>query len=172
MSLWIPLYESNHVTVKSIIATFFKVFPNGIVWSNDDDSGDGYDAVLFGQAGPTQFDLDEIQARLDRPDYARVKQSLADVGFPTAVNLLATYAGRAAELGEWTRDAQINTDRNLRLQYLSGWSANSFMHGRRDSERDSTAPDISRNPVCRFRGSIAKARSPPAQSGRSRPPFR
>ncbi len=129
MSLWIPLYESNHVTVKSIIATFFKVFPNGIVWSNDDDSGDGYDAVLFGQAGPTQFDLDEIQARLDRPDYARAKQSLADLGFPSAVSLLATYAGRATELGEWTRDAQINTDRNLRPQYLAGWSANSFMGG-------------------------------------------
>ncbi len=129
MSLWIPLYESNPVTVKSIIATFFKVFPNGVVWSNDDDNGEGYDAVLFGQAGPTQFDLDKLQARLDRPDHARVKQSLADVGVHSAVGLLATYAGQATELREWTRDAQINTDRNLRLQYLAGWSANSFMGG-------------------------------------------
>ena len=46
MSLWIPLYESNSETAKSAIATFFKVFPNGILWSNDSDEG-GYDAVLF-----------------------------------------------------------------------------------------------------------------------------
>ncbi|MBI3416090.1 MAG: fused MFS/spermidine synthase [Verrucomicrobia bacterium] len=127
MSLWIPLYESNAVTVKSIIATFFKVFPNGVVWSNDDDNGEGYDAVLFGQAGPTTFDLDRLQARLDRPDHARVKRSLADVGFVSAVDLLATYAGQATELGEWTRDAQLNTDRSLRLQYLAGWSVNSYL---------------------------------------------
>ena len=35
VSLWIPLYESNLDTTKSVIATFFKVFPNGILWSND-----------------------------------------------------------------------------------------------------------------------------------------
>ena len=32
--LWIPLYESSLETTKSVIATFFEVFPNGIVWSN------------------------------------------------------------------------------------------------------------------------------------------
>ena len=49
MALWMPLYESNIDSTKSLIATFFKVFPNGILWSNDAD-GEGYDAVLFGQA--------------------------------------------------------------------------------------------------------------------------
>src|SRR5262249_55259278 len=44
--LWIPLYESNVETAKSVIATFFRVFPNGILWSND-RRGAGYDAVLF-----------------------------------------------------------------------------------------------------------------------------
>ena len=33
--LWIPLYESNLDSTKSVIATFFKVFPNGILWSNE-----------------------------------------------------------------------------------------------------------------------------------------
>src|SRR5207253_689306 len=94
MSLWIPLYESNPVTVKSVISTFFKVFPNGILWSNDDD-GEGYDAVLFAKVEPTRFDLDLLQARLDRPDHARVKESLAAVGFRSAIDLLATYAGQA-----------------------------------------------------------------------------
>ena len=126
MSLWIPLYESNPTTVRSIIATFFKVFPNGVLWSND-DRGDGYDAVLFGQAEPTRIDVDQMEARLNRPDHARVKKSLADAGFLSAEDLLATYAGQAADMQDWMSVAQINTDANLRLQYLAGWSVNSFM---------------------------------------------
>lgn len=125
MSLWIPFYESNSETIKSVLATFFKVFPNGIVWSNDSGEG-GYDAVLFGQAEPTRIDLDAWQERLDRPDHAAVKQSLAEVGFHSAIDLLATYAAQASDLGDWMRDAQINTDANLRLQYLAGMSLNTY----------------------------------------------
>lgn len=125
VSLWIPLYESNDDTIKSVIATFFKVFPNGIIWSND-INGEGYDAVLFGQVEPTQMNLDELQARLDRPDYAPVKQSLEDVGFRSVSDLLSTYAGRAIDLHDWMKDAQINTDRNLRLQYLAGMWLNNY----------------------------------------------
>ena len=125
MSLWIPFYESNTNTIKSVLATFFKVFPKGIVWSND-ENGTGYDAVLFGQVEGTTFDVDELQARLDRPEYAEVKQSLVDVGFHNAIDLLATYAARATDLGDWMKDAQINYDSNLRLQYLAGMSLNTY----------------------------------------------
>jgi spermidine synthase len=126
MSLWIPLYESNTATVKSLIATFFHVFPDGVLWSNSTSDG-GYDAVLFGQAGPTVFDLDQLHERMNRPDHERVKRSLAEASFASAASLLSTYAGRAMDLREWTRDAQLNTDGNLRLQYLAGWSLNSFV---------------------------------------------
>ena len=78
--LWIPLYESNLETTKSVIATFFQVFPHGILWSNEHE-GYGYDAVLFGQVEPTVIDVDELQRRLDRPDHQLVKQSLREVGF-------------------------------------------------------------------------------------------
>ena len=61
VSLWIPLYESNLDTTKSVIATFFQVFPDGILWSNERE-GDGYDAVLFGQVEPTVIDVDELQS--------------------------------------------------------------------------------------------------------------
>ena len=43
------------------------------------------------------------------------------------IDLLATYAGQAPLLKEWSRGAQINTDRNLRLQYLAGMWLNSNM---------------------------------------------
>jgi spermidine synthase len=134
VSLWIPLYESNLDTTRSVIATFFQVFPYGIVWGNERE-GLGYDAVLFGQVEPTVIDVDELQRRLDRPDHQLVKQSLREVGFgegldwvvEEGVDLLATYAGQAPLLKEWARGAQINTDRNLRLQYLAGMWLNSNM---------------------------------------------
>jgi spermidine synthase len=134
--LWMPLYESNLETTRSLIATFFQVFPDGILWSND-RGGHGYDAILFGQVGPASIDVDGWQARLARPDHRRVRQSLRDAGFwePTTgtaggtegLELLATYTGQATMLKEWARGAQINTDRNLRLQYLAGLSLNSYM---------------------------------------------
>jgi spermidine synthase len=126
MALWIPLYESNLATAKGQIATFFRVFPHGILWSNDHD-GEGYDAVLLGQAGPTRFDLDQLHDRLNRSDHVLVKQSLAEVGVHSAVGLLAPYAGQAPDLQDWLRDAEINTDHNLRLQYLAGMWLNSYM---------------------------------------------
>jgi spermidine synthase len=141
MSLWIPLYESDNETIKSVIATFFQVFPNGILFSND-KNGKGFDAVLLGQVEPTRIDLDKLHEKLNSPDYARVKESLLEVGFGAdikgrewkpniwgdpAISLLATYAGHAVYMKEWTENAQINTDRNLRLQYLAGMALNSYM---------------------------------------------
>jgi spermidine synthase len=134
VALWIPLYESNLETTQSVIATFFEVFPNGMLFSNERQNA-GYDAILFGQVDPTVIDVDELQERLDRPDHQLVKQSLRDVGFgdgldgeeEEGIELLATYAGQAPQLREWSRGAQINTDRNLRLQYLAGMWLNSSM---------------------------------------------
>jgi len=136
MSLWIPLYESTFASAKSIIATFFEVFPEGMIFSND-ELLTGYDAVLIGRAEPTGIDLEQIRSVLNRSDYSPVRQSLADVGFGMnetgnsssglniALDLFSTYAGRASDLQAWTSNAQINRDINLRLQYLAGMGYNS-----------------------------------------------
>jgi spermidine synthase len=124
VSLWIPLYQSSTESVKSMISTFFTVFPDGIIWSND-NKGQCYDVVLFGQAEPTNIDVEKVDNKLHSEAYSAVRQSLADVGFYYLKDLLGTYAGRARDLHEWMAGAQINTDRNLRLSYLSGMSINS-----------------------------------------------
>jgi spermidine synthase len=120
---WVPLYESDLGVVKSELATFFEVFPRGTVWCNDENSG-GYDLVLLGQAEPLKIDADEIQERLNRPDHTAATQSLDEVDFRSIVGLLGTYGGQASELRPWLRDAEINHDRNLRLQYLAGMQLN------------------------------------------------
>jgi spermidine synthase len=122
---WVPLYESDPNTVKSEIATFFNVFPNGTIWAND-NNGQGYDVVLLGQVEPTKIDVDAMQAQLDRPDYAKVRESLGVVGFPDAMSLLKTYLGRAPDLRMWLASAQINRDIDLRLQYLAGMGVNNY----------------------------------------------
>ncbi len=122
---WVPLYESHANVVKSELATFFNVFPDGTVWSNDID-GKGYDVLLAGHATPQPIDIDAMQQRLAQPDYARVTQSLGEVGFTSVLSLLSTYGGQARDLAPWLADAQINTDANLRLQYLAGLGLNSY----------------------------------------------
>ncbi|MBZ5578452.1 MAG: fused MFS/spermidine synthase [Acidobacteriia bacterium] len=118
---WVPLYQSDVDTVKSEVATFSAVFPNTTIWSND-IAGEGYDVVLVGWNGPARIDLDALEQKLARPDYAEVRQSMSEVGFRSAIDLLATYAGQKPDLNIWLRRAQINRDRDLRLQYLAGAS--------------------------------------------------
>ena len=120
---WVPLYESDEPTVKSEIATFLSVFPGGTVWANP-YKGKGYDVFLLGQNGPASIDLDRIQRRLDSLSYSGVGQSLRDVGFTSAAELFSMYAGQDADLRPWLRDAEINRDSNLRLQYLAGLALN------------------------------------------------
>ena len=49
---------------------------------------------------------------------------VGDVGFGGTVSLFKTYAGRASDLQPWLAQAEINRDRNLRLQYLAGMGLN------------------------------------------------
>jgi len=125
-TLYVPLYESDVRTVKSELATFLDVFPYGTVWANTID-GQGYDMVFMGQAEPLKINLDEIQARLDRPDYAPVVQSLREIGINSATDLFATYAGQKSDLAPWLEGAELNRDADLRLSYLGGWGINSSL---------------------------------------------
>jgi spermidine synthase len=124
-TLFVQLYESNTEAVKSEIATFMKVFPNGVVWGNT-NNGAGYDLVLLGQVEDTKIDVDAIQAKLQRPEYAPMAQSLREIGMNSAVDLFSTFAGRAKDLQPWLADAAINRDRNLRLQFLAGMGLNLY----------------------------------------------
>lgn len=120
---WVPLYESSVAVVRSELATFFGAFPQATVWSND-ENGEGYDVVLLGQTGTATINLGEVQRRLSSDAFDRVRQSLRDVGFRSSFGLMATYAGRGADLQPWLKYAQLNRDKDLRLQYLAGMGLN------------------------------------------------
>ena len=121
--MFVQLYESSPEAVKSEIATFFEVFPNGVIFGNE-YMGEGYDTVLLGQLEPGPIDVAAIEERLSEPRFEVVRQSLSEVGFPTAWELFGSYAGRATDMAGYLKDAPINYDRNLRLQYLAGLGLN------------------------------------------------
>jgi spermidine synthase len=125
VTLFVQLYESNTEAVKSEIGTFFEAFPNGVVWGNT-NNGQGYDLVVMGQVEPIRINVDAIQAKLDSPEYAEVAQSFQEIGIYTAIDLFANYAGQPSDLAGWLAGGQINTDRNLRLQYLAGLGFNLY----------------------------------------------
>ncbi|MEO6569505.1 MAG: fused MFS/spermidine synthase [Opitutaceae bacterium] len=128
ITVFVQLYESGEPAVKSEIGTFLEVFPHGMVFSNTFD-GAGYDTVMVGSVEPLTIDVDAMEAKLQSPKYAEVRQSLREIGFDSAVRLMATFAGRKAEFAGWLSDLQVNRDRNLRLQYLAGTAANYYDQG-------------------------------------------
>ena len=122
-TLYVPLYETDELTFKSELATFFKAFPEGSVWSNTRDNL-GYDMVFMGQVGPLHIDLDKAQEKYDRPDFATVRESLHDVGIDSIADLFGTFTGTSADLNRWVGESPLNTDADLRLSYLAGWGIN------------------------------------------------
>src|SRR5688572_13183030 len=128
VTLFVQLYESTPEAVKSEIGTFFEVFPNGVIWGNT-HQGRGYDTVLMGTVDPPLFNVDEWEARLNSPQMAPVKDSLQEISIYSALDLFANYAGRASDMKAYLADAQINRDRDLRLQYLAGLGLNLYQSG-------------------------------------------
>ena len=128
--------------MKSEIGTFFKVFPHGMVFGNT-YNGKGYDLVLLGQVEPTRIDLDEMERRLKRPEYAPVAKSLARHRHVIRRRSVRHLCRAGPDFAAWLADAEINRDRNLRLQYLAGRGLNLYRADRIYAEmlRHSKDPD-------------------------------
>ena len=109
---WVPMYETDILSVKSQIGTFAQAFPETTLWSSD-VTGQGYDLVMMARMRPVPIDVDAFDTRI------RKNAPLAEQ-CGGAIPLLQTYAARDRELRPWLANAQLNLDVNLRLQYLAG----------------------------------------------------
>jgi spermidine synthase len=125
VTAWLPFYETTMPAIKSEIATFAAAFPHVMIFGNT-AGGQGYDSVMVGSMEPFQIDIDELHARLNSPEYEPVLRSLDNVGYGSVPLLLGTFAATGEQLQPWLVDAQINRDRNLRLQYLAGLGINNY----------------------------------------------
>lgn len=125
VTAWLPFYETTTEAIKSELATFAQAFPHVMIFGNT-SGGEGYDGVLMGSMEPFEIDVGELHARLNSPEYAQVLDSLRNVGYGSVEELLGTFAATGEDLKEWLADADINRDRNLRLQYLAGLGVNNY----------------------------------------------
>ena len=123
VTLWVPLYTTTPEAVKSQVATFFDVFPQGFILGNT-HAGSGYDLVLVGQRDFAPIAIDGIARLLQQPTLAPVVRSLEEIRIGSPIELFASYAGRAPDLTPWFAGAPINRDANLRLEYLAALGLN------------------------------------------------
>jgi spermidine synthase len=120
-SQWVPLYETSEAAIKIQIRTFMDAFPRGMVW-NSQAGARGYDVVLLGQQRPAPLDVAHMQAQVDAEP--RLKQSLADVGLASVIDLLASYAVGRRDLDAFLAGVEPNRDFSLQLEYISGLALN------------------------------------------------
>jgi spermidine synthase len=64
--------------------------------------------------------------RFEHPRYAQVRASMAEVRLENVTDLLSTFAGQPEDLSHWLEGAEINIDKNMRLQYLAGMGLNLY----------------------------------------------
>jgi spermidine synthase len=117
---WVPLVEVDEAAVKSLVGTFLEVFPEGTLWSNHIPNEGGNSFIMIGQVAPLSVDAGDLTSRLE--ENPALEKSLAEVKIEGVLRLLAAYVGEKRNLAQWLEDAQINRERNLRLQYLAGLS--------------------------------------------------
>ena len=75
--------------------------------------------------GSVQITINDDK-ELQVPTGGKLMNALAEVGIFSAVQLFGTYSGSRADMTNWLEGAEINTDGNLRLQYLAGLGLNEY----------------------------------------------
>ncbi len=117
---WAHTYDISDADLRSIVATFRAVFPDGTMWL----AGDG-DLLLVGskpvapkpeaKAGaPLDVRLDAMSNTWQRPG---VREDLGSVGLRDAFALLSLFVGGPAEMSRYAEGAAVQTDDRMALEF-------------------------------------------------------
>ena len=106
---WAHTYDISGSDLRSIVATFASVFPDGTIWL----VGQG-DVLLIASAGGIVPRLSTIDASFARPGVAG---DLAEVAVADAASVLAMYVGGPAELRAYSNGAIVQTDDRSSLEF-------------------------------------------------------
>ena len=120
---WVPLYETTLEAVKSEMATFFR----GVSEGQSSGSTMAKAAAMWccsARPIPRRSMSTTWWSGSIFADNTRAAEALREVGFESAIDLMSGFAGYGPDLAVWLKDAAINTDHNLRLQYLAGMGVN------------------------------------------------
>jgi spermidine synthase len=106
---WAHTYNISDRDLRSIVATFTSVFPNGTLWLVGED-----DILLVAGDAPIDARLDAVARHWSRPGVA---DDLAEVSVADPFSILSLYAGGPAELARYAGDAPVLTDDRLSLEF-------------------------------------------------------
>jgi tetratricopeptide (TPR) repeat protein len=106
---WAHTYDISDGDLRSIVATFRSVFPDGTMWL----AGDG-DLLLVGSDAPLDPRLDAIATVWQR---AGVREDLESVAVRDPFALLSLFVGGPAEMARYAADAAIQTDDWIALEF-------------------------------------------------------
>jgi spermidine synthase len=104
-SQWLNLYNIDEEILKSILKTFYTVFPNGAVFTDLKDD----EIILIGSIDPLQFDLEKVNRILSSP---KLQPLMRNLNLKTGYDLLTHMTLTRNDILKITQDSQINTDRN------------------------------------------------------------
>ena len=106
---WAHTYNISDRDLRSIVATFMSVFPNGTAWMIGED-----DILLVAAAAPLDERLANVATGWHRPGVA---EDLAGVGAREPFALWSLFVGGPAELSRYTQQAAAFTDDRSALEF-------------------------------------------------------
>jgi spermidine synthase len=99
---WAHTYDISNRDLKSIVATFLDVFPDGTLWLIGDA-----DVLLVGSTVPLDARIAGIGAAMRRPGVA---QDLASVGVVSPFSVTSMFIAGGDALKAWAAGAPMQTD--------------------------------------------------------------
>lgn len=143
MCQWLPAYGLSIANFKSIVATFYSVFPHALLWQNE------FETLLTGSKQPIRIDLDRLGIRLSA---APIAEQLSLIGLADPFSFVAEAVLDSEGIREYASGGVINTDDNLHLEFASPFdvgtrearmNSRAINQYRRDPRRDPQFLDLS-----------------------------
>jgi spermidine synthase len=106
---WAHTYDISSSDLKSIVATFLSVFPNGTLWLVGDA-----DVLLVGSTEPLDARIGGIGEAMRRPGVAA---DLAGVGVTGPFSLTTLFVAQGDALKAWANGAPLQTDDRAQLEF-------------------------------------------------------
>jgi len=104
-SQWLNLYNMDVTVLKSILRTFYSVFPHGAVFTNGSDQ----ELILLGSREPLQLNIERLTRVANN---LRYQKKLGALPLKSPADLLAHFALEREDALAAVADAPINTDVN------------------------------------------------------------
>jgi spermidine synthase len=103
---WLPLYQLDLPSLRTILRSFLAVYPHGSAWLNHYSVATPMLALIGGR-GPVRVDPAALAARLARPDMAEV---LGPLGLTQPIDLLGQFVAGPTALAAFAGNGPLNTD--------------------------------------------------------------